>query len=148
MGVSGQRHALAALYPRTHCTKGWMGPRASLNTKAREKIISSLPGIEPRSPGHPARSQTLYWLSCLVGYSREITSQCLTALILTLLVALQMTEEGVTNYIFRSYYYQYNHTYSTCGYFGNRRHHNLHALDTPYWNLSHSTGTVNSASYR
>jgi hypothetical protein len=35
--VSGQRHAPAALYPRertpgTHCTGGWVGPRAGLDT--------------------------------------------------------------------------------------------------------------------
>jgi len=33
-GVSGQQHALAALYPRerpgTHFTEGWLGPRAGL----------------------------------------------------------------------------------------------------------------------
>jgi hypothetical protein len=29
-------------------------------TEARGKILSPLPGIEPRSPGRPARSQTLY----------------------------------------------------------------------------------------
>jgi hypothetical protein len=37
MRVSGQHHALAALYPRgmdpgTHCTEGWVGPRAGLDT--------------------------------------------------------------------------------------------------------------------
>jgi len=37
MGVSGQHHAPAALYPRgkdpgTHCTGGWVGPRAGLDT--------------------------------------------------------------------------------------------------------------------
>jgi hypothetical protein len=42
MGVSGQRHAPAALYPRgkdpgTHCTGGLVGPRAGLDTEAREK---------------------------------------------------------------------------------------------------------------
>jgi hypothetical protein len=47
----------------THCTGGWVGPRASLNTEARGKILSPLPGIEPRSPGRPSRSQTLYSLS-------------------------------------------------------------------------------------
>jgi hypothetical protein len=31
--------------------------------KLEEKFLSPLPGIEPRSPGHPVRSQTLYWLS-------------------------------------------------------------------------------------
>ena len=34
-GVRGQRHAPAALYPRerrgTHCTGGWVGPRAGLD---------------------------------------------------------------------------------------------------------------------
>jgi len=34
-GVRGQRHALAALYPRerpgTHCTGGWVGPRTGLD---------------------------------------------------------------------------------------------------------------------
>jgi hypothetical protein len=44
MGVSGQRHAPAALYPRerttgTHCTGGWMDPRADLDTKARREIL-------------------------------------------------------------------------------------------------------------
>jgi hypothetical protein len=32
-------------------------------TQTRGKILSPLPGIEPRSPDRPARSQTLYWLS-------------------------------------------------------------------------------------
>jgi hypothetical protein len=43
-----------------HC---WVGPRAGLDTEARGKILSPLPGIEPQSSGHSARSQTLYWLS-------------------------------------------------------------------------------------
>jgi hypothetical protein len=34
-GVRGQRHAPASLYPRerpgTHCTGGWVGPRAGLD---------------------------------------------------------------------------------------------------------------------
>jgi hypothetical protein len=61
MRVSGQSHAPAALYPQgkdpgTHCTGGWMGPRAGLDTEARGKVISTLPGIEPQSSGCPARS--------------------------------------------------------------------------------------------
>jgi hypothetical protein len=68
MGGSGQRHAPASLYPgerapSTHCTGGWVGPRAGLDTEDRGKILSPLPGIEPRSTGHPASSQTLFWLS-------------------------------------------------------------------------------------
>jgi hypothetical protein len=62
MGVSGQRQAPTALYsrekdPGTHCTGGWVGPRAVLDTEVRGKILSPLPGIERRSPGRPARSQ-------------------------------------------------------------------------------------------
>jgi hypothetical protein len=64
-GVSGRRHAPAALYPRewtpgTHCTGGWVGPRTGLDTEARGKNPLPLSGIEPRSPGHPVRSQALY----------------------------------------------------------------------------------------
>jgi hypothetical protein len=67
-GVSGQRHAAAALCPGertpgTHCTGGWLGPRAGLDTEIREKNPLPLSGIEPRSPGRPVRCQTLYWLS-------------------------------------------------------------------------------------
>jgi hypothetical protein len=47
----------------THCPGGWVGPRAGLNTEDKGKILSPLSGIEHRSPGRPARSQTLYWLS-------------------------------------------------------------------------------------
>jgi hypothetical protein len=49
--------------PGTHCTGGWVGPRAVLDIEARGKILSPLPRIEPRSPGRSARSKTLYWLS-------------------------------------------------------------------------------------
>jgi hypothetical protein len=49
--------------PDTRWTEGWVGPRAGLDTEARGKILSPLPGIEPRSPGRPVRSQTLYSLS-------------------------------------------------------------------------------------
>jgi hypothetical protein len=65
MGLSGQHHAPVALYPRgedpgTHCTGGWVGPRAGLDTEDRGKILPPLSGIERRSPGRPVRSQTLY----------------------------------------------------------------------------------------
>jgi hypothetical protein len=40
-----------------------VGPRDGLNTEARGKILSPLPGIELRSPVRPVRSQTLYCLS-------------------------------------------------------------------------------------
>jgi hypothetical protein len=68
MGVSGQRHAPAALFPGertsgTHCTGGWVGPRAGLDTEAREKILCPCRGSNPDHAGRPARSQTLYCLS-------------------------------------------------------------------------------------
>jgi hypothetical protein len=49
--------------PGTHWTGGWVGPRAGLDTEVRGKILLPPPEIEPRSPGRPARSQTLYCLS-------------------------------------------------------------------------------------
>ena len=51
-GLSGQQHAPAALYPckrpGTHCTGGWVGPRAGLDGRK----ISSTPGLDhgPSSP--------------------------------------------------------------------------------------------------
>jgi hypothetical protein len=65
MGVSGQHHALAVLYPQgktpgTHCTGGWVGPRAGLYAEARRKILCLCQGSNPSCP---VRSQTLYWLS-------------------------------------------------------------------------------------
>ena len=59
--MSGQQHAPAALYPRerpgTHCTGGWVGPRAGL--EGRE--ISPPPGFDPRTIQPVA--QSLYRLS-------------------------------------------------------------------------------------
>jgi hypothetical protein len=68
MGVSGQRHVSPALYPRgkdpgTHCTGGWVGPRAGLDTETRWKILWPLSEIEPPSSGRPVRNQTLYWMN-------------------------------------------------------------------------------------
>jgi hypothetical protein len=34
----------------THCTGGWVGVIAGLDTEVTGKILSPLPGIEPRSP--------------------------------------------------------------------------------------------------
>jgi hypothetical protein len=63
MGVSGQRHAPAALYrrgknPGTHWIGGWVGPIAGLDAGARRKILCSCRGL---NPDHPAR--ILYCLS-------------------------------------------------------------------------------------
>jgi hypothetical protein len=62
MGVSGQRHAPAALYPRGKDPRyplagGWVGPRAGLDAEARGKILCLYRGS---NPGRPVRSQTLY----------------------------------------------------------------------------------------
>jgi len=67
-GVSGQQHAPAALYPRerpgTHCTKGWVGPRAGLDGRK----ISSPTGFDhgpcsPYSVAIPTElpSSPIYW---------------------------------------------------------------------------------------
>jgi hypothetical protein len=52
MGVSGQRHDPAALYPRgknygTHRIGGWVGPRAGLDAEARRKILCPCRGSNP-----------------------------------------------------------------------------------------------------
>jgi hypothetical protein len=41
----------------THLTGGWVGSRASLDLKARGKIILHRLGIKPESPGPPVGSQ-------------------------------------------------------------------------------------------
>jgi hypothetical protein len=46
--------------PSVPCTGGWVGPRRDLDKVGRGKILSPLPGLEPRSSSRPARSQTLY----------------------------------------------------------------------------------------
>jgi hypothetical protein len=63
MGVSGQRHAPAALIPPVPIGQeaGW-APEP-VWTQGYRKNPLPLPEIEPRSPGRPARSQTLYRLS-------------------------------------------------------------------------------------
>jgi hypothetical protein len=68
MGVSGQHHAPAALYPRGKGSRYPLyrrlgGPQSRSGHRGYRKNPLSLPGIEPRSPGCPARSQTLYCLS-------------------------------------------------------------------------------------
>jgi hypothetical protein len=55
MGVSGQHHAPAILFPGerapgTHCTGGWMGLRAGLDTEARGKILCPCRGSNPDRP--------------------------------------------------------------------------------------------------
>jgi len=49
-GMRDQRHAPAALYPRerpgTHCTGGWVGPRAGLDRRGKSRHA---PGFDPRT---------------------------------------------------------------------------------------------------
>jgi hypothetical protein len=68
MGVSGQRHAPAALLPPGKGPPipivqeaGW-APEPVWTQRIEEKSFAP-PGIEPRSLSRPARSQTLYCLS-------------------------------------------------------------------------------------
>ena len=60
MGVSGQRHAPAALppgkRPGTHCVGGWVGPQAGLDRCGKSRPT----GI--RSPDRPVRSESIYRL--------------------------------------------------------------------------------------
>jgi hypothetical protein len=64
--------------PGTHCTGGWVGPRAGLNAEARRKILCLCWGL---NPSHPVCSQTLYWLSypssslgCILHKCSQLTS--------------------------------------------------------------------------
>jgi len=54
--VRGQRHATAAPYPRerpgTHCTGGWVGPRAGLDWCGKSRLTRI------RSPDRPVRRQS------------------------------------------------------------------------------------------
>jgi hypothetical protein len=68
MGASGQRHAPAALYPRGKdprypLYRRLSGPQSRSGHRGYRKNALPLLGIEPRSSGRPARSQTLHCLS-------------------------------------------------------------------------------------
>jgi hypothetical protein len=45
----------------THWIRGWVDPRAALNDVEKRRFMT-LPGLEVRSLGRPARSQSLYRL--------------------------------------------------------------------------------------
>jgi hypothetical protein len=47
--------------PSTHWIGGWVGPRAGLDDVEKRKLLT-LPGLELRPLGHPARIQSLYRL--------------------------------------------------------------------------------------
>jgi hypothetical protein len=54
---------------------GW-APEPVWTQEARGKILSTLPGIELGSPGRPARSQTLYWLTQPGSYINNGKKSC------------------------------------------------------------------------
>jgi hypothetical protein len=65
MEVSGQRYAPAALYPGkrtpgTHCTGGWVGLRAGLDTEATGKVLCLCWGSNTDRPVVQVRCRTLY----------------------------------------------------------------------------------------
>jgi hypothetical protein len=83
MGVSGQRHAPAAFYPRGKDSRypldRRLGGLQSRSGHRQRKNPLPLPGIEPRSADRPVRSQTLYWLSypapsllCIIYHFRAL----------------------------------------------------------------------------
>jgi hypothetical protein len=45
----------------THCIGGWVDPRVGLDDKEKLKFLT-LPGLQLRTLGRPARSQSLYQL--------------------------------------------------------------------------------------
>jgi hypothetical protein len=51
--------------PRTHWIGGWVNPRAGLDDVEKRKFLT-LPGLELRPLGRPARSQLLYLLRYLI----------------------------------------------------------------------------------
>jgi hypothetical protein len=61
--------------PRTHWAGGCVGLSVGVDTEAKGKILSPLPGIEPWSPGRPARRQTLYPLSYPADTRLEHTAE-------------------------------------------------------------------------
>jgi hypothetical protein len=74
MGVSGQHHAPATLYPRGKDPRYPLdrrlgGPRAGLDAGARRKILCPCRGS---NPDRPARSKILYYLSCRGSFKLKI----------------------------------------------------------------------------
>jgi len=64
MGVSGQLHASAALYPGkktpcTHSTGGLVGPRSGLDTEVRGKILCLGLGSKPDRRSSSPESDTI-----------------------------------------------------------------------------------------
>jgi hypothetical protein len=73
----------------TYCTGGWVGPRSGVDSEVKEKILSSLPGIEHRSPSRSAHSQALYLLSYPAS-----PFNLLTSLILIMVISVRLVLGG------------------------------------------------------
>jgi hypothetical protein len=85
-GVSGPRHATAALNPRvrtsgTHWIAGWVGLSAGQDTEARRKILWL---CQRSNPCRAVCSQTLYWQNYLSSYMVVADSECCVACLLPL----------------------------------------------------------------
>jgi hypothetical protein len=68
--LGGERSAScpSRFTPGTHWIRGWVGPRAGLDAVEKRKFLT-LPGLELRPLGRPARSQSLYRLHYLGAQS-------------------------------------------------------------------------------
>jgi hypothetical protein len=87
MGVSGQRHAPAALYPRgkdprypLDRIRGWVGPRAGLDAGARRKILYPCRGsnfdrpiIQPVVRNYTTWATAAHWHYVEVGYIADVS---------------------------------------------------------------------------
>jgi hypothetical protein len=64
-GINGQSHAPEKGPPVPTVQEAGWAPEPVWTQEATGETLSPVPGIEPQSPGHPARSQTLYWATRL-----------------------------------------------------------------------------------
>jgi hypothetical protein len=60
--------------PGTHWIGGWVDPVAGLDD-VKKKNFLSLPGLELRPLGHPARSQSLYRLRYPGSYTQRVSKK-------------------------------------------------------------------------
>jgi hypothetical protein len=73
--------------PGTHCTGGWVGPRAGLDAEIRGKALCPCRGS---NPGRPVRSQALYRLSYRAPYKLVTIDKTIRCEIRTLASALKI----------------------------------------------------------
>jgi hypothetical protein len=57
--------------PGTHWIGGWVGPRAGMDDVENRKFLT-LPGLELRPLGHPARSQSVDGVNSMKSVIREM----------------------------------------------------------------------------